>query len=71
MDIHAATEQAYKRGYEAGKWDAVKHGHWIVEQIKNSNYRYCVCSECLTMGSITWKCCPVCETKMDGGCEDG
>ena len=70
MNEHDATEQAYKRGYEDGKRDAVKRGHWVVKHIKNRNYRYCFCSECQTMGDITWKCCPFCEAKMDGGCED-
>lgn len=44
-----------------------KHGHWVIKNIKNSDYKYCFCSECLTIGSNRWKICPVCETKMDGG----
>ena len=64
MNEHDATELAYKRGYEDGKRDAAKYGHWVVKHIKNSNYRYCFCSECQTMGTITWKRCPVCEAKM-------
>lgn len=35
MNIHDATETAYKNGYkvgyEKGKRDTVKHGHWIGE----------------------------------------
>lgn len=42
-----------------------KRGYWVIKNIKNSKYRYCFCSECKTMGSTEWKCCPVCETKMD------
>ena len=68
MDKYTATEQAYKNGYEKGYKAAKaeeKHGHWIIKQIKNSKYRYCFCSECLTTGTVTWKRCPVCEAKMD------
>lgn len=43
-----------------------KRGHWVIKYIKNSNYKYCYCSECLTMGSPQWKRCPVCEAKMRG-----
>ena len=65
MNQHDETDPVYKRGYEDGKRDATKPGYWIT---KNG---ITFCSECQTMGSITWKCCPVCETKMDGGSEDG
>lgn len=30
MDEHTSHELAYKKGYEAGKRDAVKHGHKVV-----------------------------------------
>ena len=30
MNINDTTEQAYRNGYEQGKKDAHKHGHWIV-----------------------------------------
>ena len=69
MDFHTATEESYKngyrKGYEDGKSDAVKHGYWIIR------YRGLIdsrvdCSECGTVGCLQWKCCPVCETRMDG-----
>lgn len=34
-------------------------GRWIVHG--NS----CECSNCNTVGSPHWKCCPVCEVKME------
>lgn len=45
---------------------SVVHGRWVIKYIKNSKYHYCFCSECETMGSPKWRCCPVCEAKMDG-----
>ena len=48
--------------------DAVEvvHGRWIIAHMKNSEYKYCFCSECQTLGSPRWKCCPVCTARMDG-----
>lgn len=34
MNQHDSTEQAYKRGYEDGKRDAVKHGEWDVKAVQ-------------------------------------
>lgn len=42
----------------------VRHGHWIVRHKGMNNW--VDCSECGTVGSPHWKCCPVCEVKMDG-----
>jgi hypothetical protein len=47
-----------------------RKGRWVVKNIKNSDYRYCFCSECETVGSIRWKVCPVCTAEMRGA-EDG
>ena len=41
----------------------VRHGRWIVRNKGMNNW--VDCSECGTIGSTHWKCCPVCETKMD------
>ena len=64
MDIHTATEQAYKKGYEDGKRDAVKHGRW--KQMKAYKSQF-VCSEC---GDLfpDWESdyCPNCGARMDG-----
>ncbi|EGC8431301.1 hypothetical protein H9185_001180 [Listeria monocytogenes] len=63
MNENTSTEQAYKDGYEKGledgKRDSVKRGQWIQKD------GVCWCSECLVSGSPYWKCCPVCETKME------
>ena len=37
----------------------VRHGRWI------QGKGYVECSECHTMGSPHWKCCPVCTARMD------
>lgn len=42
----------------------VVHGRWITHNKGQNNW--CECSECNTVGSPFWKCCPVCEAKMDG-----
>ena len=41
--------------------DATIHGEWIVNQAG-----FIICSECKTLGTKSWKRCPVCEAKMDG-----
>ena len=42
----------------------VKHGRWITRNKGQNNW--CECSVCNTVGSPFWKCCPMCEAKMDG-----
>ena len=37
----------------------VRHGRWV------KGNGYVECSECHTMGSQHWKCCPVCTARMD------
>lgn len=37
----------------------VVHGRWI------QGNGYVECSECNTIGSPHWKCCPVCTARMD------
>jgi rubrerythrin len=80
MDVHTATELAYKNGYEKGyadgKADAVKHGRWILGKVEPG---YCtpggnrpwICSECGNVQSWrldrpTENYCPNCGAKMDG-----
>ena len=58
MNIHDATETAYRNGYEQGKKDAVKHGEWCGT----------VCSACgaSTANGFDYEYCPHCGAKMDG-----
>lgn len=66
MDIHTAMEESYKNGYKKGYEDGSKtrkRGIWIAH-IKYGVGWY-ECSECHVCGSPQWKCCPVCETKME------
>lgn len=60
---------AYDRGqYKAGYDDAMatlKRGRWV-DRIMVGREHLWFCSECDTMGSPTWKCCPVCTAFMDG-----
>lgn len=71
MDLHTATEQAYKKGYakgfEDGKRQAGKCERWIIHRSgTGKNLRvWAECPVCRVTGSPQWKCCPVCETKMD------
>lgn len=39
-----------------------KQGRWIQRNKGQNNW--VECSECNTVGSPFWKCCPVCEAKM-------
>lgn len=66
MDIHTATEESYKNGYQKGYSDAKKEmelmrrkGFW------NTKNGVTFCSICMTCGSAHWKVCPVCEAKME------
>jgi len=79
MIIHDATETVYRNGYEQGKKDAVKHGHWVITE-----YEYYDCSICgnayfngcdshaearerLEKRSYdVYSYCPYCGAKMDG-----
>ena len=63
-----AIEQAYRNGYEDGKRDAAKHGHW--QKIRLRGFEVWACSECQTLGKPQWKVCPVCTAKMYGEIHD-
>ena len=41
----------------------VRHGRWLPQIVLGT--RVWDCSECKTIGSPTWKRCPVCEAKMN------
>ena len=41
----------------------VRHGRWVHKVLLGEQAWFC--SECKTIGSPTWKRCPVCEAKMD------
>ena len=60
--------EAYKKGYEQGKKDAVKHGEWILKHIGDGHTWECsVCHEspCIYITKDT-KYCPNCGAQMDG-----
>lgn len=44
--------------------DLRPHGWWIQHNKENNNW--VECSECNTVGSPFWKCCPVCTAMMSG-----
>lgn len=56
---------------EINEADAVEvvHGRWMRKEYRGQNDRKTwewFCSECKTLGSPQWKCCPVCTARMDG-----
>ena len=54
--------------YAAGYADAMatlKRGYWIEYRVSRWDATWS-CSECGTLGSPQWKCCPVCTAFMDG-----
>lgn len=70
-DQHNISEMAYNngyaKGYEDGKRDSGKRGHWIIRSSghgANAN-NWAECSECHVCGSPQWKICPVCESRME------
>lgn len=67
MNMHDATEQAYKKGYADGKRDAVKHGRWEEAEDDNELPWYTVyeCSACGRRGAMWMGYCPNCGAKMD------
>lgn len=70
MNWYDAMEEAYKKGYDKGREDALKEvrrGRWIIHSNgKGADANnWAECSECHVCGSPNWKVCPVCETKME------
>ena len=53
---------------ETLEYAPVVRGRWIKHN--RGPVSFVECSECHTIGSPFWKCCPVCEAKM-GGDGDG
>ena len=48
---------------KAADVEQVRHGRWVHKILLGEQAWFC--SECKTIGSPTWKRCPVCEAKMD------
>ena len=69
--VKGYAKAEYYKGYEAGKKDAVKHGHWIVYPTLVSFLR---CSQC--HNGVGWhndkkpNYCPHCGARMDGDAND-
>lgn len=71
MNMHDATEQAYKNGYEAGMNDAIRQGYAITNERKakwiiNSDGYYPECSNCWNEPSAhkLTKYCEKCGCRM-------
>ncbi len=54
----------YEQGYNRGRADAIKHGHWT--RPYNNNYKQCSVCKQIHYG-IPWNAeyCPFCGAKMD------
>lgn len=67
MDIYTAMEECYKSGYrngiEDGKKETEKRLKWVTKTAHGVSWTEC--PVCMVCGSPQWKCCPVCETKME------
>ena len=48
---------------DRNKYEEVKYGRWLPQILLGQ--RVWDCSECATLGSPSWKRCPVCEAKME------
>lgn len=68
MNIYDASEQAYKRGYEAGQRDARKKGRW--EWHAALVNPYALCSNCgcglAKTDALNFYYCPYCGADMRG-----
>ena len=82
MDIHTATEEAYKKGYEDGKRDAyeiekapaidvapVVRGRWL-NNLDENGFLCNVWRKCSACGGLNYSkkppYCPNCGARMDG-----
>ena len=63
IDLSGEKFEAAIRKIPAADVAPVRRGRWIVRNKGMNNW--VDCSECGTIGSPHWKCCPVCEVKMD------
>lgn len=65
--IRRIQETAFTEGYEAGKKEAVKRGHWI-EKVSYSGWGVSIytCSECENAETIPSKFCPNCGAELRG-----
>lgn len=74
MNAYDASEQAYKRGYEAGQRDARKKGRWVNGGLFSDIAKCSVCgSKHFTMDFVCankFSYCPNCGADMRGE-EDG
>lgn len=67
METTEAYKNGYAKGFEDGKQDSGRRGHWIIHSSGNGKdaTNWAECSECHVCGSPQWKRCPVCEAKME------
>ena len=66
MDIYTATEEAYKKGYEAGKRDAVIHATWEYYRQPSGTHGL-RCTNCKERNGLKKPFCPHCGAQMDKG----
>lgn len=64
----AYARDAYRKGYEQGKKDAVKHGHWMESKCLDSCFWVCSCckfpSQAIAANKL-YVYCPSCGAMMD------
>lgn len=67
IDMAVGYSNGYKKGYEDGKKNAIKHGHWILDEtIKNPRYQIKTCSLCgCRVNGSSFNYCPNCGSMMD------
>lgn len=65
--IRRIQETAFTEGYEAGKKEAVKRGHWIeIAGYGGWSETYYQCPECNATEYIPSNYCPNCGTELRG-----
>ena len=57
--VYVSNRLSDKIAFPAADVVPIRHGRWI------QGNGYVECSECNTIGSPHWKCCPVCTAMMD------
>ena len=66
-DQYNIAEMSYNNGYAKGLEDGMKEtekrAKWVTKTAHGVSWTEC--PVCMVCGSPQWKCCPVCETKME------
>ena len=68
LELCKVTRERDELGDRVSHSELVRHGRWIEGEMSHDMLSVWKCSECgLRMNGKTWRYCPNCGAKMDGG----